>query len=115
MELPRSGRLFLLGAMHDKGRADRGACIVRRGGDEHIGEIAGLPDQLVGHAIERDAAGKAQIVERHLALEAPHERHDRRVRGLLQRRRDIGMPRQNLHVHVPRRTEQVSILLALAD
>ena len=100
------GRAFLLGAMHDKGGADRGARIVRRGGYEHIGEIAGLPDQLIGHAIERDAAGKAQIVERHFAFEAPDERHDRRIRGLLQRRRDIGMPRQNLHIHVPRRTQQ---------
>src|SRR5207248_4765647 len=100
------GTTFLLGAMHDKGGADRGARIMRRGGYEHIGEIARLADQLVGHAVERDAAGKAQMVERHLAFEAPDERHDRRIRGLLQRSRNIGVSRQNLHARVPRRTQQ---------
>jgi len=92
--------------MHDKGSADRGACIVRRGGYEHIGEAARLPDLLIGHAIERDAAGKAQIVERHLAFEAPDQRQHRCVRGLLQRRCDIGMSRLKLRVHVSRRTQQ---------
>ena len=52
-------RLLLLGAMHDKGGADRGARIVWRGRYEHFGEVTGLPDHLIGHAIERDAAGKA--------------------------------------------------------
>src|SRR6185312_4191472 len=52
-------RLLLLGAMHDKGGADRGARIVWRGRYEHFGEVTGLPDHLIGHAIERDTAGKA--------------------------------------------------------
>ena len=81
--------------MHDIGGADRGAGIVRRGGNKNVGEFAGFPDQLVGHAIERDAAGKTELVERHLALEAPYQRQHRCIGGLLQRRRDIGVPRLN--------------------
>src|SRR5262249_7100182 len=99
------GETFLLCAMHDKGSADCGARIVRRGGYEHIREITGLPDQIIGHAIERDATGKAQIVERHFAFETPHKGEDRRIRRLLQRRRDIGMLRQNFGLVSPR-TEQ---------
>ena len=79
VELPRSGRTFLLCAMHGKGGADRRACIVRRGRYEHVGEFTGSPDQFIGHAIERDAAGKTQIVERHLAFDASYERRDRRI------------------------------------
>ena len=48
--------------------------------------------------------GYRAMVERHFAFEAPDERHDRRIRGLLQRRRNIGVSRQNLHARVPRRT-----------
>ena len=54
--------------MHDIGCAYRGAGVVRRGGNEHVGEFAGLPDQVIGHAIERYAPGKAQIVDGTLRL-----------------------------------------------
>jgi hypothetical protein len=65
-----------------------------------------LPDHLIGHAVERDAAGKAQMVERHLALEAAYERQDRGIRRLLQHCGDIGMPRQDLGIHISARAEQ---------
>ncbi len=77
---PRAGA-SAFGAMHRKGGADRGAGVVRRRRDEHIAEFTAAPDQLVGHTIQGDAAGKAQIVERHPALDAAHRGNDRRIRG----------------------------------
>src|SRR5262245_30464209 len=100
------GRAFPFCAMQDKRSADCGASIVRRGRYEDIGETARFPDQLIGHAVECDAAGKAQIVERYFAFEAPDQRHDRRIRRRLQGRRNIGMSRQNLRIREPRRAEQ---------
>ena len=107
VELPRSGSTFSrLAQCTTKAAPTAVPASCGAEGYEHVGEIARLPDQLIGHAIECDAAGNAQLVERHFALEAPDQRHDRRVRRFLQRRRDIGMSRQNLHALVPRRTEQ---------
>ena len=60
--MPRCSGFLALAQCTSIGGADRGAGIVRRGGNEEIGELAGLPDHLVGHAIEPDAAGNAELV-----------------------------------------------------
>src|SRR5262249_9225232 len=67
------GRTFLFGAMHGQGGTDGGPRVVRRRGNEYLRERARLLDRLIGHAVERDAAGETQIVERCLAFEAPHQ------------------------------------------
>ena len=92
--------------MDGEGGADRGARIVRRGRDEEIGELAGFLDHFIGDAIESDAAGEAQIVERHQAFDAAYQRHDRGVRRLLKRGCDIAMPLLERIILVARRTEQ---------
>ena len=66
-----------------------------------------MPDHLIGHAIEGHATGKAQIIERHFAVEAPNKCPDSRICGHLQCRRDIGMSLQNLRIGVPWRAEQI--------
>ena len=90
-------------AVHGKRGADRRACIVRRGRYEHIGEFTGSPDPFIGHAIERDAAGKTQIFKWHSAFDASYERRDRGIRRRLQCCGHVGMPLQNFSVRVPRR------------
>ena len=50
------------------------------------------------HAIERDATGQTQIVERHPAFDAWYQKRDRGICRRLQCCRHIGMPRQNFRV-----------------
>ena len=48
------------GTVNGKSRTDRGARVMRSRRNEDIREGAGLPDQIIGDAIERDASGNAQ-------------------------------------------------------
>src|SRR5262245_60137479 len=74
------GRAFPFCEMHDKRGTECGACIVRRGRYEDIGETARFPNQLIGHAVEGDAAGKAQTVERYFAFRS--EEHTSELQSL---------------------------------
>jgi hypothetical protein len=82
--------------MNCKSRTDRGASVMRRGRDEDIREGAGLPHQLIGDAIERDASRNAQTLLSDGALQTSQQSHDGRIGGCLQRCRKMHVPRKNL-------------------
>jgi hypothetical protein len=61
VELPRWGGFLCFAQCTTRRRRSRCRHRAARR-DEHFGEITGLLDQFIGHAIERDPAGNAQFV-----------------------------------------------------
>ena len=109
VELPRPGRLFCLAQCTAKAApiAVPASC-----GAEGMNTSEKSPDFRTRSLVTQLSAtppAKHSLSSGTLRLRRRTSASDRRVGGLLQRRRDIGMPRQNLRIRLPRRTQQGSL------
>ena len=96
-----------------QGRADRRAGVVRRGLDVDVLERRALEDHAVGDAVQRHAAGQADLLQPGSLVHVVQQREVALLEHELHRGRQVGVPVLELAPRHARRAEHVDHLLRI--